>query len=55
LLHTLLEAHTNLTTASSHVRTSFVHFSSVLHEYMAHVDTVRDAVHLLPPSPANSK
>jgi chemosensory pili system protein ChpA (sensor histidine kinase/response regulator) len=55
LIRTLLEVHANLTTASSHVRTAFGHFSSVLHEYMAHVDTVRDEVHLLPPSPANSK
>jgi len=55
LIRTLLEVYANLTIASSHVRTTFGHFSSVLHEYMAHVDTVRDEVHLLPPSPANSK
>ncbi|HZT98776.1 MAG TPA: Hpt domain-containing protein [Ktedonobacteraceae bacterium] len=55
LIRTLLEAYANLTTASSHVHTTFVHFSSTLNEYMAHVDTVRDEVHLLPPSPANSK
>lgn len=55
LIRTLLGAYADLTAASSHVRTTFGHFSSALHEYMAHVDTVRDEVHLLPPSPANSK
>ena len=54
LIRALKEAHVHLTTASSHVRTTYVHFSSVLHEYMAHVDTVCNDLLLLRPSPANS-
>ena len=54
LLRALMEAHVNLTIASSHVRTTFVHFSSVLHEYIARVDTVHNDTLLLRPSPANS-
>ena len=41
LIRAFQEAHANLTIASSHVRTTFVQFSFVLREYMAHVDTVR--------------
>ena len=47
LIRTLKEAHANLTTASSHVRTTYVYLSSVLHEYITYVDTVRNDMLLL--------
>ncbi len=47
LIRTLKEANANLTTASSHVRTTYTHFSAVLHKYMTYVDTVRSDILLL--------
>lgn len=54
LIRAFKEAHANLTLASSHVRTTFIQLSSVLYEYMAQVDTVRNDTLLLHPSGANS-